>query len=98
MSQATSRRHEKRKACALYESYNTETAYGAATKELQIMNEDGVMQPSVIVDPCSLMVYLASSPLAFFNLMLHLTQTTVDGMIGFVIYQDGVTPGEQPPA
>ena len=77
----------------MYEAFNTEAAYGAVTKELQSMNEDGVMQPIVIVDPCSLMVSLASSSLDCFNLMLHLTQTTVDGMLGFVIYQDGVTPG-----
>ena len=93
MSSSSKRRLEKRKASDLYESYNTETAYGTVTKELQIMNEDGVMQPVVIVDPCSLMVYLASLSLGFFNLMLYLTQTTVDGILGFVIYQDGVTPG-----
>ena len=93
MDSATGRRLQKRQASELYEVFNTETAYGAVTKELQVMNEDGVMQPIVIVDPCSLMVYLASSSLDFFNLMLHLTQTTVSGMLGFVIYQDGVTPG-----
>ena len=51
----------------MYESYNTDTAYGVVTKELQIMNEDGVMQPIVIIDPCSLVVYLASLSLDFFQ-------------------------------
>ena len=82
MSQTTSRRLEKKKAKDLYESYNTETAYGDVTRELQIMNEDGVMQPVVIIDPCSLMVYLASLSLGVFNLLLYLTQTTVDGILG----------------
>ena len=67
MTQSVARRLEKRKASELYEAYNTETAYGAVTKELQIMNEDGVMQPIVIVDPCSLMVYLASLSLGLFQ-------------------------------
>ena len=36
---------EKREASVLYESYNAETTDGALTKELHIMNEDGVRQP-----------------------------------------------------
>ena len=93
MDSTVTQRLRKRQVSELYEAFNTETAYGAVTKELQVINEDGVMRPIVIVDPCSLMVYLASLSLDFFQLMLHLTQCTVDGFLGFVLYQDGVTPG-----
>ena len=75
----------------LQELPNAETLYGRLITLLPICGSEGQIIHAVFIDPCALMAWAAETSLLFF----HLVKSCIDthGAIRFVLYHDGVVPG-----
>ena len=83
----------KRKKEVLYEASQSDTMYGELLSSLNVTNVAGEILQVKVIHPFALLSLVASKSLPFFRLIRRCFENTEDGFMRFVLYNDGVVPG-----
>ena len=89
-------RNAKRGREVLHKYDEVDTLYGTVISNLQVKNESGDTISVRWINPFALIAHACTISLGFFRLMqacMQYAHTTNNGVMRFVLYQDGVTPG-----
>ena len=92
-SGGTHSRLMKRRREQLYADSATSTSFGTIIQDLNIVNEGGEAVTLSIIHPFALLEWLCQSSFDFFRLMHACMMRAQNGRMMFLLYQDGVTPG-----
>ena len=83
----------KRVRVKLYAAGKIETLYGVLFDDLDVRNEEGTWHKIQFINPFALLAIASAKSLAFLRLIQGMQQRAVGQQLRFVLYHDGVVPG-----
>ncbi len=77
----------------LHRDTQSHSLYGPLHDTLDVQTGDGAPTTIDYINPFALLAEAASRSLGFFRLLQHCVGEAPDGVLRFILYHDGVTPG-----